>query len=293
MLKEKTFDAGGVSINYAEGPGDGPPLLLLHEISRRWQSLMPVLPYLALRWHLYVPDLRGHGKSGREPGHYCLEDYASDIVAFLDEQLTEPAAIFGHALGAWVAIMAAARLPEKVCAVVLGAPALNTERWAALEGAEGRIGLHAAMRRLAACGLPVTEIVPALANLPIAVSETAEPVRYGDMPGIDGARLRHRAKTISLVDPDVLKHLAEGRAAEFLRGIDLHAELAKVTCPVLLVQADPALGGALTDSDVNRAIALIPDGRFVKLTGIGHDLGLESWHVTPLVRSMSYFLESL
>ena len=293
MLTEKTFQAGSMTINYAEGPASGPPLVLLHDNSRRWQSMMSILPNLVLRWHLYVPDLRGHGNSGRAPGHYCLEDYASDIVSFVDRELAEPAVIFGHAMGAWVAIMTAARLPEKMRAVILGAPALNTERWVKLESTEGRIGLYAAMRRLAASGLPVSEIVPALANLPIAMSETSEPIRYGDMPGVDGARLRHRAKTMSQLDPDVLRDLAEGRAAEFLQGNDLNAEMAKIACPLLLLQADPDLNGALTDSDVNRAMALVADGRFVKFTGIGPDLGLESWHVTPLLRSMSYFLESL
>ena len=65
MLTERTFDAGDVSLNYAEGPPAGPPLVLLHGSSLRWQHFLPVIPLLGWRWHLYALDLRGHGRSGR------------------------------------------------------------------------------------------------------------------------------------------------------------------------------------------------------------------------------------
>ena len=62
MLTERQFDTGAVTLNYAEGPASGPPLVLLHGLSYRWQSWLAVMPTLALRWHLYAPDLRGFGR---------------------------------------------------------------------------------------------------------------------------------------------------------------------------------------------------------------------------------------
>jgi len=68
MFKERTFDTGEVILNYAEGPASGPPLVLLHGFTGRWQGFLPLLPALSLRWHVYAPDYRGHGKSGRVAG---------------------------------------------------------------------------------------------------------------------------------------------------------------------------------------------------------------------------------
>ena len=62
MLTEQSFNTGTVTINYAEGGASGQPLLLLHGGSARWQSFLPIIPELGQYWHLYVPDLRGHGK---------------------------------------------------------------------------------------------------------------------------------------------------------------------------------------------------------------------------------------
>jgi pimeloyl-ACP methyl ester carboxylesterase len=91
-LKEHSFKAGPVTLNYVEGPETGPPLVLLHGGSARWQAFESIMPELAARWHLYGPDLRGHGQSGRAAANgYRLQDYSADIVAFLRAQVQEPA----------------------------------------------------------------------------------------------------------------------------------------------------------------------------------------------------------
>jgi pimeloyl-ACP methyl ester carboxylesterase len=105
MLKEQTFDADGVTINFAEGPPSGPPLLLIHGGGGGWQGFLPIIPHLVLRWHVYGLDLRGHGKSDRVPGQYRPEHYVPDVVAFLERQLTEPVLLFGHSLGGWKAML--------------------------------------------------------------------------------------------------------------------------------------------------------------------------------------------
>lgn len=80
MLKEKSFDTGVVEINYAEGPPSGPPLILLPGFPARWQSFLPIIPALSMRWHIYALDYRGQGKSGRVPGKYRPEDYSAGFA---------------------------------------------------------------------------------------------------------------------------------------------------------------------------------------------------------------------
>src|SRR6266700_2199342 len=108
MLTEHCFNTGIVTLNYAEGASSGPPLVLLHGGSARWQSVLPLLPELSQHWHIYAPDLRGHGKSGSVPGGYRLLDYTADIEAFLKQVVKEPAVLFGHSLGGHIALLARA-----------------------------------------------------------------------------------------------------------------------------------------------------------------------------------------
>jgi len=291
MLREQTVNLGAVTINFAEGPPSGPPLVLLHGGGDRWQHFLPIIPSLALRWHVFALDLRGHGRSGRLPGEYRPEHYVADIVAWLEHHLSERAILFGHSLGAWVALMATAQRTEKVRALILGDPPLNIERFLAIEGSEERISMWRTMRGLAGSDLPVPELASALAGLPVPGQGT--PLRFGDLPGMDAAHLRAWARALSQVDPDVVQVHAEGRLDEYVKHVDLDAALGRIPCPVLLIQADPSHGGVVIDSDVETALSLLSDGMHVQLEGAGHDLGLGMWQVAPLLRAVTNFLESL
>ena len=293
MLKESTFNADGVTINFAEGPPSGPPLVLLHGGGDRWQHFLPIIPSLVMRWHIYGLDLRGHGKSGRVPGQYRPEHYVADIVAFLESQLAERAILFGHSVGGWIALLVAAEMVDRVQALILGDPPLCMERFLAIEGSEERIELWRTMRDLAGSGLSVPELASELADLPVSVPGQDAPMRYGDLPGTDEAHLRGWAKTLSQVDPDVAQYHAEGRLDEYVEKVDLDAALQRIKCPVLLLQGDPSQGGVISDSDAEYTLSLLPDGLHVRLEGTGHDLGLGAWQVAPLLRAVMNFLESL
>jgi len=293
MLKEQTFYTGVVGINYAEGPPSGPPLLLLHGFTGRWQGLLPIIPALSMRWHIYALDFRGHGKSGWVPGHYGREDYLADIMAFVQQQLTEPVIVFGHSFGGLCAGWLAARLPEKMQALIIGDAPLSTESIMTLETSEARISFWASLRELAASGRSVADLVSLLAHMPVSVPGQDQQVRYGDLQDVDSAALRGWAKTLSQLDPGVLEFHAEGRIEEILQDAGLEPWLRQISCPVLLLQGNPALGGLMTDGDVERALSVLPEAYHVQIEGAGHDIGLSTWEVAPLLRALTDFLESL
>src|SRR3954463_9509306 len=126
-ISEHQFHIGDLELNYALGPDNGPPMVLLHGLAARWQTFMPVVPILSQDWQLFLPDLRGHGLSGRTPGHYRLPDFAGDIVAFLEAQTAPPVVLYGHSLGGWIALDIAARRPDLVRAAIIGDSALYTD----------------------------------------------------------------------------------------------------------------------------------------------------------------------
>src|SRR5262245_53026388 len=118
MLGERRFQTGSVEINYAESPPTGLPIVVLHGGAGSWRSGIGLIELLAERWHVYAPDFRGHGLSGRVPGRYVLRDYATDTAAFLERVVREPAVVYGHSLGGEVAIMVAAQHPPLVRALI-------------------------------------------------------------------------------------------------------------------------------------------------------------------------------
>src|SRR5262245_411921 len=126
MLHECEFKTDAFSFNYARTDNDGvQPLLCLHGVTRCWQSFLPLIPTLALRWQVYALDQRGHGKSDRANGYFAI-DYAPDAVRFLRDEIKRPAIVYGHSLGAMVAAAVAAEAPDLVRAVILEDPPFDT-----------------------------------------------------------------------------------------------------------------------------------------------------------------------
>ena len=44
MLVEKRFRVGDATLNYAEGAGGNPPMVLTHGLTDRWQYYLPIHP---------------------------------------------------------------------------------------------------------------------------------------------------------------------------------------------------------------------------------------------------------
>ncbi|NRN68759.1 Pimeloyl-ACP methyl ester carboxylesterase [Kibdelosporangium sp. 4NS15] len=113
------ISTNGTRIAAAVG-GTGPPMVLLHgwpQTSRAWRRVMPAL---AQRHTVVVPDLRGAGASDRPAGGYAKTNQADDMRGVLAELgLTGPAVVVGHDIGAMVAFAWAASHPGDVSALVL------------------------------------------------------------------------------------------------------------------------------------------------------------------------------
>jgi pimeloyl-ACP methyl ester carboxylesterase len=67
--------------------------------------------------------------------------------------------------------------------------------------------------------------------------------------------------------------------------------IARIECPTLLLQADPKMGGLMTDEDVSRIKANCPDAQVARMTGIGHSLHM--YDPVPVLRALMNFLISL
>jgi pimeloyl-ACP methyl ester carboxylesterase len=282
-LREVTFDAGATALNVAIGPESGPPLVLLHGVTRCWRDYMTILPQLAIRWHVHALDFRGHGRSERAPG-YRVIDYVADVVALLRDYLTEPAVILGHSLGAMVATAAAAEAPERVRALVLedppfemGASRIDETMWPAL---------FAAYRSVAGSERPVDEVAAALAAAPIMMPGDPRPTPLGSLR--DAVSLRFQAACLRRLDPEVLDPILERR---WLDGFPVAETLGRIACPTLLLQGDSTAGGALPDRYAAELASLIPRAIHVRMPGVGHQIHANQ--AEDMTRLVAGFLESI
>jgi pimeloyl-ACP methyl ester carboxylesterase len=243
--------------------GAGPVLLLLHGVTRCGADWEPLFEALAEDWTIMALDQRGHGESPRS-GSYLVTDYVTDAVRFVREEVTEPLVLFGHSLGAMVAAAVAAELPERVRGIILEDPPFHTmgNRIAGSAWQAQFMGMRAAARK----GGSVEEITDTLGDIRLPAGDGGFK-RLGDLR--DRISLAWSAKCLSQLDPGVLTPVIEGR---WLDGYDFPSLLSRLSCPVLLLQADPTTGGALTDADAGIAVNALSSCQLVRFPGFGHNL---------------------
>lgn len=278
------MDTGDVQLNYAEGPANGGPLVLLHGLGRRWQVFLPLIPALSLRWHIYAPDLRGHGKSSHVARGYHGPQYSEDIARLLRERISAPAVLFGHSLGGMLAMSVASQHPELVRALILGdniivARRLRNPMYTAL---------FSGLRDLARKGGTLEQIAQGIGRIVLPVPGTEESVSIRELPGNDEAYLLSWARCVQQADAETYEMTLDGSSIE---GWDGEALLRGITCPTLLLQGTPELGGLMSDGDVALATQLLCHHTHVKFRNLGHALFIQQ--PEPVLRAVTNFLESL
>ncbi|MEZ4861078.1 MAG: alpha/beta hydrolase [Caldilineaceae bacterium] len=269
MIQEQAFHTGTVTLNYVEWPSAGPSLVLLHGGSARWQSFQSIMPELAKYWHLYAPDLRGHGQSGWTPGCYRLQDYATDLIVFIEQSVGEPVNLFGHSLGGIVALLIAGQRPDLIRALAIGDSPLSAEAWQThLE--EGRDKL-VAWRKLAGGQYAMDALIEELKNAPVEIPGQTELAPMRVAYGEESPVFQWLATNLHQNDPEIFTALLDS-FAETADGYDLAKLLSAIECPVLLLQADPAEAGLMTAAEIAQARRWLPHIHHVQLTGVSHAL---------------------
>ncbi|MBY0227825.1 MAG: lysophospholipase [Gemmataceae bacterium] len=232
---------------------------------RSSRTFAPLLPALA-PWTPQAFDHRGHG-AAPWAASYLVADYAADAMGLV----REPCILYGHSLGALVAACVAAESPHPVAVILEDppSPAFLADVDATAYGKLFRDFQAIARRK------------------DKSVSELAADLRALNLPR-DAASLRLSARMLAELDPAALDPLIGDR---WLEGIDLHAVLKRIRCPVLLLQADEAAGGMLSDLESGKMLACIEDATPARFAGAGHQL---HWLATEaLLRHVLAFLESL
>jgi pimeloyl-ACP methyl ester carboxylesterase len=106
------------------GPAAGPVLVLVHGWSLDGETTFHrIVPSLALRYRVLIPDHRNHGRSEWIRGRFEIETIADELAGVLDALGVSRAAVFGWSMGGMAAQELARRRPDLVARLVLGGTA--------------------------------------------------------------------------------------------------------------------------------------------------------------------------
>jgi pimeloyl-ACP methyl ester carboxylesterase len=271
-LKESFFDTGEIRLHVMEGPRSGPAMVLLHGATGSGYDWMSVLPHLCERWHVFTVDLRGHGQSGRpkDLAGYHISHNIQDTLAVLRGKVQEPAVLLGHSYGAVITMLTGMEGQDCLRGLILEDPPLMLRR----DNEESKpfldfFGWAYAMRQHAAT---LDEVL-------------AEVVKMN--PEVPPEALRGWAQNLAWLDPNYLTAITAGNRRETCVNVDFGAHARGITCPVLLMQADPAMGAALVQQDVDFFLANAPQTQLVHFPGSGH--GIHSDQTAPFLQAVDEF----
>ncbi|HEX9881763.1 MAG TPA: alpha/beta hydrolase [Hyphomicrobium sp.] len=228
----RTFDSDGVEIAFID-EGDGDPVLLIHgfasNVATNWVDPGWVKTLTQAGHRVIAYDNRGHGRSAKL---YGIEDYGAPLMAedarrLLDHLKIDRADVMGYSMGARISAFLGLAHPGRVRSLVFGGLGLNMVRGVAGTG-------------------PVARALEA-SSIDEVTNPTARTFRaFAEQTGSD------------------LKALAA--CIRSSRAPITAADLARITCPVLVVVgALDVIGGSAA------ALAeLIPGARAVEIAGRDH-----------------------
>ena len=117
-MEERFAEVNGVRLHYRIA-GQGSPAVLLHGYAQTGRMWLPLVPSLAQRHTVIVPDLRGAGGSSKPESGYDKKTLAVDIHELTHSLGFDRVRIVGHDIGLMVAYAFAAQFPEATERVVL------------------------------------------------------------------------------------------------------------------------------------------------------------------------------
>ncbi|WP_405884825.1 alpha/beta hydrolase [Streptomyces sp. NBC_01136] len=240
---KSTLVRKGLVLPYAEaGYPSGTPVVFVHGLGDSWWSFEPLLRRLPASLHGYAPTQRGHGDADRPPDGYRPEDFASDLVAFLDAVEIDRTLLVGSSTGGVHARLVAGSHPDRISGLVLiGVPGTLADK-------------------------------PAVARLQEDVGGLSDPVPrefVEDFIACMVARPMARGLIETMIDEGLkLPAYVWKETLSGLLGTDLPATLAGVLVPTLVIWGDQ--DGLLPRSDQQTILDAIHGSHLLAYEGGGH-----------------------
>jgi pimeloyl-ACP methyl ester carboxylesterase len=272
----------GMTLHYLRG-GSGDPVVLIHgftDTSRMWR---PILPVLAKRYTVIAPDLPGLGGSSFEPnGEYDMKTVSQQLHELVKRLGFTRIRLVGHDIGLMAAFAYAAQYPQEVQQLVLmDAPIPGVgETWEKVYNDPALWHFHFAFSPIALKLVQGRERI-FLDHFWISFSGNPEAVAISEED--------RRAYTAAYAQPGAME-----AGLGYFKGFPRDAEdnrqflkAGKLPMPVLVLEGERAMGGALT-AQANEAASNV---RSTILKGAGHWLMEEA--PDQVIPQITAFLDEL
>lgn len=263
----------------AWGDAGAPPLLALHGWLDNAASFDALAPHLAARFRVIALDLPGHGRSAHLPAgaHYHFVDYLDAALGAADALGLDRFRLLGHSLGAGVASLLAAAVPERIerLALIEGLGPIADDPTHTLarfrDAVARRRGAEDKRTRVFAS---VEEAVQARVRAGGLDAAQARPIVARGVKAVAGGHTWSSDPRLTLPTP--LRH----------EEMQLRRVLAGIAAPTLLLLAEPATP-YLPTATMDARAACVADIRVQRMSG-GHHLHLE--HPRAVAEALLPFL---
>jgi N-formylmaleamate deformylase len=245
-------EVDGLRLHYtrtgADASGTKPAVVLAHGFSDDGPCWTPIAEALEADYDVIMVDARGHGRSDAPEQGYGSAEMAADLHGVITALGLRKPAIFGHSMGAATTLALAGTYPDVPGAILLEDP----PAWWVLPPGQSVFNPE----RLA----QMRESI--LANKALSREELIARQRDAT-PRWSEAELGPWADSKARLSLNVLNRLD-------VAPVDWQATTRRISCPALLITADPAQGALVTAENARALQELIPGLRVAHIPDAGH-----------------------
>lgn len=248
-LIESDVLANGVKLHVYRTGAAKPPLLFAHGRSDNGLCFWPIAQQFADDFEIILYDARDHGQSEQTDSQLTLLDRAQDLAGLIDAlQLRKPALV-GHSLGAATVALLAGQQPQIPACIVLEDP--PPYELMAAQTDQARAGYKGWEQFIE--GIKGKEIAEIVAR------------------GRQGSPTWPEAEWEPWAQSKQQYHL-KPFGEDSIDAATAHEIVAQITCPTLLITADPTLGAVYPPQAAEAWVATLPDAQHINIANAGHNI---------------------
>jgi N-formylmaleamate deformylase len=263
--------ANGIKIHYTRTGGSKPPVLLCHGATDNGLCWTPVALALEDNYDVIMPDSRWHGLSDGPAVGNSPDCQVEDLFGFVHALGLKKPVLMGHSMGASTVFQAASRYPDLARAIILEDPPFREPVQNENSGqAQPFIG------RMRQSLLEYKTM--SRAALVEMIHKQAPSWSEDELGPWADSKLQ-----VSLNFVEMMKNRP--------RPASPWEDLPKITCPVLLITADPEKGAIITPEIAQKAARVLPSLTVVNIPGAGHSIRREAFG--PYMVAVKEFLASV
>lgn len=255
----------GIQLYYTRTGGDKPALVLAHGFSDDGLCWTPVAEALQADYDVIMVDARGHGRSDAPEQGYSPIDHAADLAGVITGLGLKKPAVLGHSMGGSTTMALAGLYPDLPGAILIEDS--GARNFMAGDSAEAQERLRQWRERMV--------------NLQSKTREELIQHAHTDTPTWSAAELGPWADAKLRFNLNALNRQGNSE-------VDWDQILRSITCPALLLIADPERGGGVTQERAAEMQQLVPQLQVVHIAGAGHNIRREQF--APYMDAVSTFL---